>query len=97
LCLYLGYKHPDLMLADLTSAQLADWRAFAEVERFGDIWTQRSIGIFAARVMNALYTKRSEPFTEEDILPWLKDQSEPDLIDLDPDSQVAVFDRMFRR
>lgn len=82
------------MLAELTSAQLADWRAYAEVEPFGDVWTQRAIGVFAARVLN-LFVKRPSPFTSEDVLPWLADHS-VDVITLDADGQVAAFDRSFK-
>ena len=36
LSLALGYPHPDHLLAQLTSSQLAGWMAYAAIEPFGE-------------------------------------------------------------
>jgi len=36
LCLELGYPHPDHLLAQLTSSQLAGWMTYAALEPFGE-------------------------------------------------------------
>lgn len=35
MALALGYVHPDVMLAQLTSSQVADWIAFSRLEQIG--------------------------------------------------------------
>lgn len=83
----------------LSLEQLQGWRAFYEMERFGDHHHHKAIGILGAVVLNAFIKRKSGgSFTPEEIIPWLEQREIVDgLITLDPDDQVRAFDRTFTR
>jgi hypothetical protein len=91
--------HPDLLRAQLSIEQLQGWRAFFEVERFGEHFTHKALGIVASVVLNCLVKKKDGgTFSPEEIIPWLEQREIVDgLITFDdPTQMLDAFDRTFK-
>jgi len=56
----------DVMLAGMSSHMLEEWRAFAQLEPFGDERADFRIGQLTAIVANAMLTKGTKPFSWSD-------------------------------
>lgn len=88
------------MLQELSATELADWRAYAEVEPFGEIFAHRATAIVAASLWNTLTTRKpgAPPIEPADLVPWLQapDTGPGELI-TDDDAIVAAFDRLTSR
>lgn len=92
--------HPVHLRRQLSLEQMQGWRAFYEVERFGNHFDHKALGILAAVVLNTL-TKREGggTWSPEDLIPWLEQREIVDgLISFDdPDQMVQAFDKSLTR
>lgn len=68
------------LLGGITSAELTEWMAFAELEPFGEERADLRAGIVASTVaeVNRNPKKRKQPFTPQDFLPTFKGGAGPD-------------------
>lgn len=60
------------LLAELSSQELTEWRAYYELEPFGDSVADQRHGIAVAAAANAQRDprRRPEPYVPEDFIPW---------------------------
>lgn len=72
------------LLAEIDSAELAEWEAFYALEPFGQDWLQT--GMLAAVNANCHGGNRGKPFAPEDFTPQLRQHRAQTLEDF-----VAVF------
>ena len=87
--------HPRHLGEALTSAEVADWLAYAALEPFGSPADDvRQGGIIAALYnVNRDTRARKAPYSFNEMLPWCEVPRR--VIDATPDEQEAAFDRMF--
>lgn len=66
-----SFPHPDMLLEVLTSKQLSEWMAFAQLEPFGERNRDLSIGLMTSLLANVNRDKKrkKEPFVPEDFMP----------------------------
>ena len=69
LCLALGYPHPDILLASLSSAQIAGWMAFYTVEPWGIETEDLRSGIVASTMANCHRDPKRNAYTIKDFMP----------------------------
>ncbi len=70
--LALGVVHPDELLTRMSSRQLAEWQAYAELEPFGSHFDDLRAGAVAAATYNVHRdsAQRPQPFLPLDFMPW---------------------------
>lgn len=68
----------DGLLAELTSRQVAEWLAYAQVEPWGEDRADLRAGIVAATVANAFRRQDSRAFTPQDFMPDFAEDEDPD-------------------
>jgi hypothetical protein len=73
LCKELGYPHPDYLLEQLTGEQLAEWRAYDQLEPIGVDRIEYGFAMLASVIMNiaiSIFGKRNtKQFLPTDFLP----------------------------
>ena len=78
LCLQLGCPHPDYLLPQLTSRQLAEWIAYCNVHPFGQDRLERVVAEVGAALWNQNRGKseaiKSDAFLPQRIKPQSPDQ-----------------------
>lgn len=57
LCLALGFAHPDILMAQISSKQLAEWRAFYAIDPWGE-WRQDRRTALLGSMQAASYGKK---------------------------------------
>lgn len=64
-------SHPDYLLRDLTSSQIAEWIAYSELEPFGAAELRKICGEICACISNfsGFEKENKTPFTGEDFFP----------------------------
>jgi hypothetical protein len=68
--LALGYKHPDFLLSQLSSRQIAEWLAYNSIEPIGEMRGDLQAGIVASAVFNSKRTKEDQKvFSPYDFIP----------------------------
>ena len=68
----MGYAHPDVLLRELDSHQIAEWMAYSQLEPFGDQEAFWRSGMVASTIANANKGKNTKAFAPEDFMPKLK-------------------------
>jgi hypothetical protein len=81
----LGYPHPDRMLAEMTSSELADWRAYHELEPFGPEIESLRAALICTVVANSL---RSPKSAARKVVDFLIGYKPPDL----KEQVIAIFE-----
>lgn len=92
------------LLAEISSQELTEWRAYALLEPFGEPVADQRHGIALAALANLHRdpARRREPYQPEDFIPWhpshrvVKAQSEGTLL-ADPEAQARLIKQLFRR
>jgi hypothetical protein len=79
LALALGYAHPDHLMAQLTSGQLAEWFAFYRLEPFGGWRDDYRSGILASTMANIFSKKGARKFLPTEFMPKFSSISGKDL------------------
>lgn len=64
------------MLAELTSAQFAEWMAYSRLEPWGEERDDLRMGIIASTIANANRSKGQKPFTPQQFMPDFERVSE---------------------
>ena len=80
LCLELGISHPDYLLSQLTSRQLAEWIAFYNLHPFGQDISDRVVAEMAAALWNKQRGKGVDALKPDDFLPRRVKQQTPDMM-----------------
>lgn len=81
LAVQLGYPHPDILLASISSRQFAEWIAYSKIEPFGEIRDEIRHGqqmAMTANINRDTKTRR-DPFSAIDFMNFIdfkKDQRE---------------------
>jgi len=70
LALELGFVHPDVMLAHMTSRQYAEWIAYYTQDPFGEQRADLRCGILAATVNNRWRGKYEAATSPRDYMPF---------------------------
>ena len=73
-----GFPHPDYLLPELTSRQLAEWTAFYNRNPFGQEITNLVIAKMAAALWNQRRGKGVEAVKPEDFLPKYIERQTPE-------------------
>ena len=70
LSLALGCLHPDFLLKQLTSKQVAEWEAYSQIEPFGGRHRDSYFGLLMALIANTNRDpkRRSKPFKPVDFM-----------------------------
>lgn len=100
LALACGRVDVDRMLAEMTSSQLTEWKAFWRLERFGPLEDERRTAKLMALLGNVYrdHERKPSPYTIEDFMPTF----ERDVIDRKkrkaqaPESVTEKVRRVFR-
>jgi hypothetical protein len=69
LALALGYAHPDFLLCQLSSAQIAEWMAYYRLEPFGEGVRWLRAGTIASVIANVFRGKGSRVLKPSDFMP----------------------------
>lgn len=92
------------LLAQTTSQELCEWRAFYTLEPFGELVADQRHGISQALAANLQRDakRRPEPYTPEDFIPWHEKHrrhgKSPDgRLLSDPKAQSALIKSLFRK
>lgn len=92
------------LLAQTSSQELCEWRAFYRLEPFGDLVADQRHGIGQALAANLQRDpkRRPEPYTPEDFIPWhethRRQGKSPDgRLMADPQAQSALIKSLFRK
>ena len=101
----MGYAHPDYLLDDLSSKQVAEWAAFDRLEPIGDYRMDYMIGQLTSLVHNLsqqIYVKREERqlLNAEDFIPWFdkKDREQKkDNVARSPEEIKRLFKALAKR
>lgn len=76
LCLALGFPHPDHLMRELTSYQLAEWQAYYSLEPWGyKFWTWLG-GLMASVVANFSPASKKHNWMPSDFIPKRDDEQE---------------------
>ena len=70
----------------MTSAELAEWRAFDRVEPFGEYRADLRMGILAATIVNINRGKRAKPVVPRDFMPFPREGERRSRGKPDPDA-----------
>jgi hypothetical protein len=92
------------LLAEISSAELNEWRAYSMLEPFGEQLADLRHGIALSALANLHRDpkRRREPYRPEDFIPWhlahraAKAESESTLL-ADPEAQSRLIKQLFRR
>lgn len=90
------------LLAQTTSLELTEWRAFYDLEPFGDLVADQRHGIAQSLAANLQRDskRRPEPYVPEDFIPWNEKHREPANPDgklmSDPEAQAALIKSLFK-
>jgi hypothetical protein len=90
LALQLGYPHPDILLAQLSSSQISEWMAYASIEPFGEFREEIRHG----RIMHLLdmaHFKRDKPLSPIDFMNFI---DQPEEKELDPEKAYELIDKL---
>ena len=68
----MGYAHPDVLLQELDSYQIAEWMAYAQLEPFGEQEAFWRSGMTASTIANVNRGKNTKAFKPEDFMPKIK-------------------------
>lgn len=91
------------LLAQTTSQELTEWRAFYNLEPFGDLVADQRHGIAQSLAANLHRDpkRRSEPYQPEDFIPWHEKHRTPVNPDgkllSDPKAQADLIKSLFRK
>lgn len=69
LCLELGWPHPDHLLAVLSSAQIAEWRAYFREEPWGYRADWQRAGLLASTVANFSQASKRHDWKPSEFMP----------------------------
>lgn len=69
LCLFLGVMHPDYLLPQLTSRQIAEWMAYFQLKPFGQDHTDFLIAQLTTEFTNRNRGKNEKQYKVADFLP----------------------------
>jgi len=64
------------MLAEMTSAQFAEWMAYAQLEPWGEERADLRAGIIASTMANSMRSKKGKPFKPQDFMARFEPESE---------------------
>ena len=64
------------MLAEMTSAQFAEWMAYAQLEPWGEERADLRAGIIASTMANSMRSKKGKPFKPQDFMPKFEPEDE---------------------
>ncbi len=64
------------MLAEMTSAQFAEWMAYAQLEPWGEERADLRAGIIASTQANVMRGKKGKPFKPQDFMPTFEPENE---------------------
>lgn len=67
----MGWAHPDHLAAQLTASQLAEWRAYASIEPFGE-WRQELRHGQTMHLLDSAHFKRTEPLKPIDFMNFVE-------------------------
>lgn len=76
MALALGFAHPDHMLAQLTSAQIAEWSAYYSIEPFGTRVDWMRSGLIGSILVNINRKKGAQPVRPIDLVPRIPEAEE---------------------
>lgn len=78
---------------------MLDWSHFNEIEPIGPRGDDLRLSVIAQLLGNQHRQKHDPILDADDFFPWmaLAPANEHGIIELDPDEQVAMFDRVFGR
>jgi hypothetical protein len=92
------------LLREVSSQELCEWRAYAELEPFGERLADERHGIALCALANLHRDpqRRREPYLPEDFIPWhpthraafSSSQAAPSLL-LDPEAQSELIKQLF--
>lgn len=68
----MGYAHPDVLLQELDSHQIAEWMAYSQIEPFGEQEAFWRSGMMASTIANVNRGKNTKGFKPEDFMPKIK-------------------------
>ncbi len=92
------------LLAQTSSQELCEWRAFYTLEPFGDLVADQRHGIGQALAANLQRDakRRPEPYVPEDFIPWhekhrRKDSRTNGKLLSDPKAQASLIKSLFRK
>jgi hypothetical protein len=90
------------LLAQTTSLELTEWRAFYDLEPFGELVADQRHGIAQSLAANLQRDakRRPEPYQPEDFIPWHEKHREPVNPDgkllSNPEAQTALIKSLFK-
>lgn len=90
------------LLAQTTSLELTEWRAFYDLEPFGDLVADQRHGIAQSLAANLQRDakRRPEPYQPEDFIPWHEKHRKPanpnGKLLSDPEAQAALIKSLFK-
>ena len=64
------------MLAEMTSNQLSEWMAYAQLEPWGEERADLRAGIIASTQANSMRGKKGKPFKPQDFMPRYEPEDE---------------------
>lgn len=64
------------MLAEMTSAQLSEWMAFAQLEPWGEERADLRAGIIASTMANSMKGAKGKAFKPQDFMPKFEPEDE---------------------
>jgi hypothetical protein len=64
------------MLAEMTSAQLSEWMAYAQLEPWGEERADLRAGIIASTQANSMKGKKGKPFKPQDFMAKFEPEDE---------------------
>ena len=72
LALALGYRHPDHLLDELTSRQIAEWFAFVNLDGLADARLDFGFGQVCATLANIHRREGQDAYRPDDFMPSLR-------------------------
>jgi hypothetical protein len=77
----LGYPHPDVMLANMTSSQFAEWKAFSAIDPIGSEYRSEVRHAQLMRLLDAAHFKQDYPKKVSEFMNFLNETEEEPLND----------------
>jgi hypothetical protein len=86
------------LLAEIDSAELAEWQAYYSLEPFGEAVADQRHGLAVSVLANINRNPKREPYRPVDFIPWHPSHGEADkpLFDADPKKQSERIKGLFR-
>lgn len=96
LALALGFPHPDHLLAQLTSSQLAGWMAYSSIEPFGEYRSELRHGQQMALQanINRDNKRKPDPYVAGDFMNFLSEEK-PETAEPTPDEMEEKLATIF--